>query len=180
VSWDVPLLRFEHGDEAPVDRLAIRRTLASFPGVRDHDGEAQLEGDGIADVLYGSGEPDSDVLVTVNAGSPTVTRLIFELARAAGLVVFLPGDPWRPVAVLPELARQLPAAGWHGWEQFDDGYVPPEAIVCVSLPEFADAVDESYRVWDAWVRAADWQRTEPVEPHDAPRRGFLSRLLRTR
>jgi hypothetical protein len=102
VSWDVHLQKFDQGAEANFDLAAAKRVLRGTGGFREAEqGVGELVGGGFAEIHHGA-EPSSDVMVSVRAASPAVSRLIYDLAAELRMVVFFPTERGWGVAVVDE------------------------------------------------------------------------------
>lgn len=156
MSWDVVLLRFRNRDAVPFDVDAARRIVLSTEGV--HETEpfvAEITSDGIADVYFHGRSPE--ILFTVHASSPAVTRLMYELARELEMFAFFPLREGWGAAVVEEAARQeLPDRAWSGWQIFDEDFDPPEPVVCRNAADLDAALAGSYGEWAEWAHGPGW------------------------
>lgn len=91
-------------------------------------------------------------MVSIFAGSPSLTRLVFDLAVASDLVVFFPvPEGLKTALVKPSQFQELPEEIRTGKEDItgDPGSTP---IVCSSVDEFAATIELPYGAWEQWVR----------------------------
>jgi hypothetical protein len=154
VSWDVVLLAFRDRDLVPFDAEEARRIVLATEGARETEPYvAELVGDSVVDIYYGSESPE--ILLSIRAYSPHVTGLIFELARGLEMTVFFPArNGWGAAYVEGTTGRELPDKSWVGWQDFDDDFEPPDPVVCHDVAELEAALDRPYGDWAAWAQRA--------------------------
>jgi len=156
VSWDVVLLRFRDRTVLPFDVDDARRIVLSTLGARETEPfVAEIRNGAIAEVYFDGESPE--ILFSVHASSPAVSRLIYELARELEMFVFFPlRDSWGAAVVEGTAGQELPDRAWSGWQDFDDDFDPPEPVVCRNAADLDAALTGSYREWADWAHGEGW------------------------
>ena len=153
VSWDVVLLRFEDGAAVAFDPDEAKRIVLAEKGVRETEpGVAEVTGDGVAEIHFGGQSPE--IMFFVYACSPTVTHLVYELARALRMVVFFPTGPgggWGAAVIEEAAAEAMPNRSWSGWRDFADDFRPPDAALCPSVAGLDAVLGGAYGEWEDWA-----------------------------
>src|SRR4051812_20923513 len=153
VSWDIVLLRFQDGDAVAFDPDEVKRIVLAEKGVRQIEpGVAELTTDGVADIYFGDQSPE--IMFFVYAGSPTVTRLVYELARGLEMTVFFPissDSGWGAAVIERAAGEAMPDRSWSGWQDFGDDFRPPDAALCPTVADLDAVLGRAYGEWEEWA-----------------------------
>jgi hypothetical protein len=144
-------MRFRDGAPSGFEVADARRIVLAAADVREVEpGVAELTTDGIADIHFGDDSPE--IMFFVFAASPTVMRLIYDLAHELQMVVFFPSsDGWRAAVAAEGAARTLPDRSWSGWEDFDDDFYPSAVAFCRTAADLEAFLRVPYDEWDEWA-----------------------------